>query len=80
MASVLARFATPTYSSSSCARFSIAFSSARVFASRRIAPNTLACVRTWRPIITFSSAERLAKSRMFWKVRAMPRSRDFVRA
>ena len=43
-------------------------------ASRRIAPNTPACVRTWRPIITFSSAERLANRRMFWNVRAMPRA------
>ena len=31
-------------------------------------------VRTWRPIITFSSADRLAKRRMFWNVRAMPRA------
>ena len=37
-----------------------------------IAPNTPACVRTCRPIITFSSADRLANRRMFWKVRAMP--------
>ena len=31
-------------------------------------------VRTWRPIITFSSADRLANRRMFWNVRAMPRA------
>ena len=37
-----------------------------------MAPSTPAFVRTWRPIITFSSAERFAKSRMFWNVRAMP--------
>ena len=52
----------------------MAASSARVPALREIAPHTPACVRTWRPIITFSSAERLAKSRMFWNVRAMPRA------
>ena len=29
-------------------------------------------VRTWRPTMTFSSAVISGKSRMFWKVRAMP--------
>ncbi len=49
-----------------------ACSSARVPRSRSSAPNTPARVRTWRPIMTFSSAVRLANRRMFWKVRAMP--------
>ena len=48
-------------------------------ASRKIAPSTPACVRTWRPIITFSSADRLANRRMFWNVRAMPRAATSLR-
>jgi hypothetical protein len=51
---------------------------------RSTAPNTPARVRTWRPIMTFSTAERFAKSRMFWNVRAMPsvatRSGDGLRS
>jgi hypothetical protein len=35
---------------------------------------TLLCVRTCRPAITFSSTDNSPNSRMFWKVRAMPRS------
>ena len=31
-------------------------------------------VRTWRAIITLSSADSSPKSRTFWNVRAMPRS------
>ena len=50
------------------------FSSARVRAFRKMAPKTVACVRTCRPTITFSTAERFANKRMFWNVRAMPRS------
>ena len=50
------------------------FLGARLRVALNIAPNTPACVRTCRPIITFSSAERLAKRRMFWNVRAMPRA------
>ena len=30
--------------------------------------------RQWRPIMTFSSTVMLGNSRMFWNVRAMPRS------
>ncbi len=52
----------------------MAASSARVAGVRSTAPTTPARVRTWRPIITFSSADRFAKSRMFWNVRAMPRA------
>ena len=49
-------------------------SAARVAAVRSIAPKTPARVRTWRPTMTFSSAVMLPNRRMFWKVRAMPRS------
>jgi len=52
----------------------MAASSRRVARLREIAPHTPACVRTWRPIITFSSADRLANRRIFWNVRAMPRA------
>ena len=67
--------ATPTYSSSSSARFSMrGLLGARAPVAQRSRPTRRPCVRTCRPIITFSSAERLANSRMFWNVRAMPRA------
>jgi hypothetical protein len=46
----------------------------RVAALLSMAPSTPARVRTWRPTMTFSSAVMLPNRRMFWKVRAMPRS------
>ncbi|KAG1532364.1 hypothetical protein G6F50_016244 [Rhizopus delemar] len=50
----------------------MAASSARVPRVRSTAPSTPALVRMWRPIITFSMADRLANRRIFWKVRARP--------
>ena len=47
-------------------------SSRRVPGSRSTAPITPACVRTWRPTITFSIAVISPNRRMFWNVRAMP--------
>jgi hypothetical protein len=53
-------------------RFSICSSSSKVLLLRNTAPTTPARVRAWRPIITFSSADRFTNSRMFWNVRPMP--------
>ena len=53
-------------------RRAIAASSFLNEAVRNTAPIRPDWVRTWRPTMTFSSAVMSAKSRMFWKVRAMP--------
>ncbi|KAG1475589.1 hypothetical protein G6F54_014227 [Rhizopus delemar] len=57
----------------------MAASSARVPRVRSTAPSTPALVRMWRPILTFSTADRWANRRIFWKVRARP-SRAILRA
>ena len=60
--------------SSAARRRIAALFSAGTRASRNMAPKTPAPVRTWRPTMTFSTADMLPNRRMFWKVRAIPRS------
>jgi len=62
----------PTKSRSSWARARVSASSRRNLGPRRIEVRAAALVRQNRPTMTFSSAVMLLKSRMFWKVRAMP--------
>ncbi len=56
------------------ARASLAASAFLKPGPRRRADQRPSLVRVWRPTRTFSSTVMLWKSRMFWKVRAMPAS------
>ncbi len=62
----------PTYSSSACAFSRTSRSSRRTFGVRKIEPNSPAAMRECSPIITFSTADIVENSRMFWNVRAIP--------
>ena len=54
------------------ARSSEVFSAFLKPGPRRRADQRPSLVRVWRPTRTFSRTVMLAKSRMFWKVRATP--------
>src|SRR5665213_654572 len=63
---------SPTKCSSSSARARVSRSSRAVAPPGSSAPMNPTRVRTWRPIITFSTTLRSPKRRMFWNVRATP--------
>ena len=71
--------ARPTNSRSSMARSRVAASSRLNRAAQDRRSRGPSLVRVWRPTRTFSSTVMLAKSRMFWKVRATPAAVTLVR-
>ncbi len=66
------RSARPTRASSAAARARVSRSSCRAPRSPSTPLTSPLRVRTWRAIITLSSADSSPKSRTFWNVRAMP--------